>query len=178
MSTVIFYESKTGYTKEYATILERRIGDAKLFHISKINKKIIKESDFIFFGGPLRNNVIKGLNKFLKFYKLMENKNIFVFAVGIEPLSDDKKDNVITANGLDLYHVRLYFLQGGWCIAKLPKLEQKLIKMGLTKELKNNKNPSISEDLVNQRIYQEMNFVRSENLDRMIDVYHRVKLLK
>ena len=174
MNNLIVYKSNTGFTKEYAEMLERRIG-ADLKPISKLSKKDIKEHENIFFGGPLRNNVILGLDKFLKHYNKMEGKNIFIFAVGIEPQTDDKKENVITANGLDLYHVRLYFLQGGLDISKMGFFQRKMMSMGL--KLASEKE-GISADLINQRFSEPINYVNSSNLDRMVDVYRRVTISK
>ena len=172
MNNLIVYKSNTGFTKEYAEMLERRIG-ADIKPINKLTRKDIKEHDNIFFGGPLRNNVILGLGKFLKHYDKMEGKNIFIFAVGIEPQTDDKKENVITANGLDLYHVRLYFLQGGLDISKMGFFQRKMMTMGLKMA---SEKQGISADLINQRFSEPINYVNSSNLDRMVDVYRRVTI--
>ena len=174
MNNLIVYKSKTGFTKEYAEMLERRIG-ADIKPISKFRTHDLKEPKNIFFGGPLRNNVILGLDKFLKHYNHMEGKNIFIFAVGIEPFSEDKKDNVITANGLDLYHVRLYFLQGGLDISKMGFFQRKMMGVGL--KLASEKE-GISPDLINQRFSTPISYVNSSNLDRMVDVYRRVNIGK
>ena len=172
MNNLIVYKSNTGFTKEYAEMLERRIG-ADIKPLSKFHRSDLKEPTNIFFGGPLRNNVILGLDKFLKHYSKMEGKNIFIFAVGIEPLTDDKKDNVITANGLDLYHVRLYFLQGGMDISKMGFFQRKMMTMGLKMA---SEKEGISADLINQRFSTPISYVNSSNLDRLVDVYRRVNI--
>ena len=83
MKTIIYYKSNTGFTKEYVDLLAPRIECDEVHEIKKIKNKDIKDADNIVFMGPLRNNVIVGLNKFLKRYEKIENKNIFIFAVGI-----------------------------------------------------------------------------------------------
>lgn len=174
MKNLIIYKSNTGHTKEYSEMLERRIS-GKLVAIEKLKKEDIKEADNIFYGGPLRNNVIVGLKKFLKHYKLFESKNVFIYAVGIEPYSEDKKENVIAANGLDLYHVRLYFLQGGMDLSKMKFPMRQLLLVGLKQSLKKQ---GLSEDLLEERMKNPINMVNSSNLDHMIDIYHRVIIRK
>ena len=174
MKNLIIYKSNTGHTKEYSEMLERRIS-GKLISIDNLKKNDIKEADNIFYGGPLRNNVILGLKKFLKYYKLFESKNVFIYAVGMEPYSEDKKENVIASNGLDLYHVRLYFLQGGMDLSKMKFPMRQLLLYGLKRSLKKE---GLSEDLLEQRINNPINMVNSPNLDHMIDIYHRVIIRK
>jgi len=87
MKTIIYYKTNTGFTYDYVELLKPRIECEKDFNVKEINKKDIQENENIIFMGPLRNNVILGLNKFLKKYKLMKNKNIFIFAIGMEPIS-------------------------------------------------------------------------------------------
>ena len=174
MKNLIIYKSNTGHTKEYSEMLERRIS-GKLISIDNLKKNDIKEADNIFYGGPLRNNVILGLKKFLKYYKLFESKNVFIYAVGMEPYSEDKKENVIASNGLDLYHVRLYFLQGGMDLSKMKFPMRQLLLYGLKRSLKKE---GLSEDLLEQRINNPINMVNSSNLDHMIDIYHRVIIRK
>lgn len=174
MKNLIIYKSNTGHTKEYSEMLERRIS-GKLISIDNLKKNDIKEADNIFYGGPLRNNVILGLKKFLKYYKLFESKNVFIYAVGMEPYSEDKKENVIASNGLDLYHVRLYFLQGGMDLSKMKFPMRQLLLYGLKRSLKKE---GLSEDLLEQRINNPINMVNSSNLDHMIDIYRRVIIKK
>lgn len=175
MKNLIIYKSNTGFTKEYTEMLARRIVPSEIIDIKKINKKKLKEADNIFFGGPLRNNVILGLNKFLKYYDKIENKNIFVFATGIEPITDEKRENVIFTNGLDCYHIRFYLLQGGMDLSRMSKVKRKFMFMAMKAAAKKE---GISEDLIKQRFETPINFVNSSNLDRMVDVYHRVNITK
>ena len=172
MKNLIIYKSNTGFTKEYAEILQRRIG-GDLVEVKRLKKKMLIEADNIFYGGPIRNNVIESLNKFLKYYDYIEDKNIFIFAVGIQPATEDKKDNVITANGLDLYHVRLYLLNGGMDITRMSKFKQKLMLYGSKLAAKKE---GISADVVESRLKTPINMVNSDNLDRMIEVYRKVNI--
>lgn len=175
MKNLIIYKSNTGFTKSYAEMLSRRVVPNEIIELKHLRLKDLKEADNIFFGGPLRNNVIEGLNKFLKHYDLISDKNIFIFATGIEPITDEKKENVIFANGLDLYHVRLYLLPGGMDVSKMSAIKRKLFKIAMKQA---SKKEGISEDLINQRFSTPIDLTNSSNLDKMVDVYHRVMIKK
>ena len=165
MRTIIYYKSNTGFTKEYVDLLAPRIECKEIYDIKKMKTKDIKNADNIIFMGPLRNNVIVGLNKFLKKYDKMEDKNIFVFAIGIEPASNDKKENVIMANGLELYHVRLYLIPGGFDIERYKGIKKSFMKTIF--KIASKKRPELKM-ISTQRINQ----VNGTHLDRMVDVFY------
>lgn len=175
MESLIVYKSNTGFTKRYVDSLERRILDSKVVEIKDLSKKDIKEATYIFYGGPIKNNKIEGLDKFLKQYKLMEGKDVFIFATGVAPIDNEKKDNVIYANGLNLYHVRLYLLPGGFDFSKMSSFEQKMIKAGLKMQ---SKKEGISEDFISSRLNSSIDLVDLSKLDRMLEVYHALKARK
>ena len=176
MKTLLIYRSDTGFTKEYVDLIKRRIPDIEIVDIKHFKKSMIKENDIIFYGGPLRNNVILGLDKFLKHHNLFGDKDIFVFATGIQPIDNDKKDNVIMANGLEYYHVRLYLLPGGLDVNKMKKWKQKLFRFAMKKALNSNQLPSgVDKTLFESRINQRLDLVNPSSIDRMIEVYNAVR---
>ena len=177
MSNLIVYKSNTGFTKKYVDMIERRVLPCEVVEIGKLKKDQIKKADYIFYGGPLKNNVIEGLDKFLKHHKLFEDKNIFVFFTGIQPIDMEKKENVITANGLEFYHVRLYLLPGGLDISKMSPMKQKMMKLGLNAAFKTDKIPvGVSQEMIEQRLNTPLDLTSPTAIDRMIDVSHMCKL--
>ena len=173
MKNIIFYKSNTGFTKQYVDMLQNRIVPLEIYKVEKINKKLLEGADNVFFAGPLRNNVILGLSKFLKKYKYMKDKNIYVIATGIQPPDDEKRDLVITTNSLDEYHVRLFLLQGGLDINKMKPLTKMMMKLSIKMAIK--KDPS-QKEMLEQRLNGSLNFVSNSNLDRLVDIYRRVNL--
>lgn len=173
MKNIIFYKSNTGFTKQYVDMLQNRIVPLEVYKVEKINKKLLEGADNVFFAGPLRNNVILGLSKFLKKYKYMKDKNIYVIATGIQPPDDEKRDLVITTNSLDEYHVRLFLLLGGLDIKKMKPLTKMMMKLSIKMAIK--KDPS-QKEMLEQRLNGSLNFVSNSNLDRLVDIYRRVNL--
>ena len=176
MKTLLVYKSETGFTKDYVDAIQRRIPDVEIVDIKHFKRKMVKQSDIIFYGGPLRNNVILGLNKFLKANDLFDGKDVFVFATGIQPIDNEKKENVINANGLEFYHVRLYLLPGGLDINKMKPLKRKLFSFAMKKALTSNQMPEgVDKTLLESRINQRLNLVNPSAIDRMIEVYNVVR---
>lgn len=175
MENLIVYKSETGFTKKYVDSLERRLPDSQVVEVKKFKAKMTKDVDFIFFGGPLRNSKILGLDKFLKHYEKFKDKNIFIFCTGIEPINDEKKDSVITANALNYYHVRLYLLPGGMDYSKMSKVMQKMVKIGLEAAAKKQNLPL---EQIQGRLTTPIDLTDISKLDRMLDVYHRIKINK
>ena len=173
MKNIIFYKSNTGFTKQYVDMLQNRIVPLEVYKVEKINKKLLEGADNVFFAGPLRNNVILGLSKFLKKYQYMKDKNIYVIATGIQPPDDEKRDLVITTNSLDEYHVRLFLLLGGLDINKMKPLTKMMMKISIKMAIK--KDPS-QKEMLEQRLNGSLNFVSNSNLDRLVDIYRRVNL--
>lgn len=175
MENLIVYKSDTGFTKKYVDSLERRLPESEVVDIKKFKVKMTKDVDFIFFGGPLRNSKILGLDKFLKHYEKFKDKNIFIFCTGIEPITDEKKDIVITSNGLNYYHVRLYLLPGGMDYSKMSKIMQKMMKIGLEAAAKKQ---NLTLDQISARLTTPMDLTDVSKLDKMLDVYHLLKINK
>jgi len=172
MNSILIYISNTGFSKKYVDSLSLRISDVEVVPFKKVKWRKLKKYDFIFFGAPLRNNKILGINKLLKRYKKIENKNIFIFATGIEPITKEKKENIILANGLEFYHVRLYLLPGGLDFSKLSKFKRKIIKSLLLKEASK---LGRSENEIDYLFNTPIDQVNLGLLDKMVQVYQLEK---
>lgn len=176
MKTLLIYKSETGHTKKYVDLLKARIPDLEIVDIKHFRRKMVKENDVIFYGGPLRNNVISGLSKFLKTNDLFDGKDIFVFATGIQPVDDEKKENVINANGLEFYHVRLYLLPGGFNLNAMGKFKQKLFRFMMNKAMNSNELPAgVDKTMFQSRFENPIDLVDPNAINRMVEVYNVVR---
>lgn len=165
--SIIYYKSNTGFSKMYAEILKPKIEATLILDIKNIKKKDILNYKNIIFIGPLRNNNILGLKKFLKKYKSMKNKNIFVLAVGMEQETLEKREIVINMNRLHKYHLRLYFLMGGFNFNKFSNFKKRIFNLYLKTQ---SNDSSLLSNLKNQAI----DFVNSDNLDKMVSVFNKI----
>lgn len=179
MKTLIIYKSNTGFTKQYVDMIKRRIYDADVVPVNKFRKKMIKDYDFIFFGGPLRNKQIQGVNKLLSCYEKFGDKDIFIFATGIEPIVEGSREDIIERNGLNLYHVRFYLLPGGMDISKMSKFNQFMIKAGLKNQFKKQGySKEDTESMMNTALMMPRNFVNEGSIQRMMEVYQILRIKK
>lgn len=179
MSCIIIYHSECGHTKRYAEYLNMRIAADKLISLDQFKFKDILNYDNIIYAGNIKNNVIVGLNKLLKKYKKIKDKNIFVIGVGLLNITamnngNDtfNRDIIIISNSLDDKHVRLYLLPGGFNINKFSKFKGKIIKRMLkfaSKDKSGGEKASI-DMLLNNGI----DLVDINNLDKIVSVYNRV----
>lgn len=167
MEAMIFYKTNTGHSKEYAELLGPRISCSEIYPLNKFNLKKIKDVKNIIFIGPIRNNVVQGLAKFLKKYDEFKDKNIYICAVGIKPNDAQNKESVIVANALNYYHVRLYILRGGFDISRFSKVKQFFIK--LIVKIASKKYPELS-----MMISHPINLVSGYDLDPLVNVYYKV----
>ncbi|MEG0034650.1 MAG: flavodoxin domain-containing protein [Bacilli bacterium] len=173
MKTLILYYSQCGHTKRYAEDLHVRIG-GDLKEAKTISRRMLKEYDTIFFGGPLRGNTILKLKNLMKHYNLIKDKNIFIFADGLSTISanNDTKDLVITTNDLDEKHVRLYLLPGGLDLQLMKPLKRKFFRFLINVVGKKEDVPGSAN--LKMIIDHPIDMVNPAHLDRMVTVYNKI----
>ena len=130
MKTIIYYFSKSGHSKSYAESLASR-SNCESFNYKFMKYKHMKDFDTIVFVAPVYGNKIKKVDKFLKLYKKIKNKNLIIVAVGMQPPDPERRKTIITVNLLDDYHIRLYELIGGFDANKLSWIMRKIMKIGM-----------------------------------------------
>lgn len=118
MKTLIIYASSSGCTKKYAEEIASAT-HADIVTIKKFKKKMIDEYDTIVYGGWVMGSKIQGIDNFLVHWDLMKEKNVIVFSVGMSVPSKPARDDLISANLLDMYHLRYYMLRGDFDFSKL-----------------------------------------------------------
>lgn len=176
MKTLILYRSNCGHTKRYVDMLKTRISADEVLEFKHVSFNKIKKYDSIVYLAPIRNNVIIKLDKFMKHYKKMKDKNIFICAVGIScrSMDEDSKNILITTNDLDDKHVRLYFLAGGIDLKLMKPLKRFLFKKTLQFAQKKEDQPGMGVGIENL-IRNGIDFVNPDYLDRLVLVYNRIK---
>ena len=118
MKTLILYCSSTGSTQKYAEEIASAT-HADILPAKKFKKKMIKDYDTIVFGGWVMGSKIQGIDQFLQLWDYMSEKNVIVFSVGMSFPTKQARDDLISANLLDMYHLRYYMLRGNFEFNKL-----------------------------------------------------------
>ena len=132
MRTLVLYTSYTGNTKKYAEKIAMGIStEAIPFKKSKWKRMDLSSYDTIVYGGWICGSQIQGLDDFLSRYEEMKDKNVIVFCDGMGFVSKESRDNLISANILDLYHIRFYQLRGSFDYSKLRFPKNLMIRLGI-----------------------------------------------
>lgn len=173
MKTIIYYYSKSGHTKDYASSLASRIL-CDSFEYKKMKYSHLKDFDTIIFMAPVYGNKIRKVKKFLELYKKIKDKNLIIVAVGMQPANPDRRETIITVNLLDDYHIRLYELQGGFNANKLPWYLKQVMKIGFkmaTKDPAMKAQLNLVGDIF--KIPHEYNDIYG--IERIMDTIHRLE---
>ena len=159
MIKAIVYNSETGFTKEYAEMLSKKI-NIPCYTIKEAKKKLNKQEKIVYLSW-ICAGMIKAINKVRNRYKVK-----CYGAVGAFPKEDNYIESLIKSNGLE--NDKLFYLRGGINFKKLKGYKKLIVKIVGRVLEKNNKGKEGSEELI--KIFNEgASFVDSKNLDEMIN---------
>ena len=174
MKTVIYYFSKTGHSKSYAESLASRI-NCEYFDYKKMKAKKMKEFDTILYVAPVHGNKICKVAKFLKLYKKIKDKNLFIVAVGMQPPDKERRQTIITVNLLDDYHIRLYELIGGFDANKLSWIVRKIMKIGLKSAIEKDPALKAQAGMINTIFDVPREYNDISGIEKIMDTIHRLE---
>ena len=123
MRTLIIYYSKTGNAEKYAKDIGKAI-NADVIPFKKYKVKMARDYDTIVFGSRVIGTRIQKIDEFLRDYEQIEDKNVIIFSVGMSIVTKETRLNMISANLLDMYHIRYYQLRGSFDYQKLSGIEK------------------------------------------------------
>lgn len=112
MSTVVIYQSSTGFTKQYAEWIAGGLA-CRAVSIKEVAAADLAEKDTVIFGGWIMGNAIMGYDKM----KQMGAKRLVVFAVGASPDSKEAREKIVAANNLK--ETPFFYMPGGMQFDKL-----------------------------------------------------------
>ena len=159
MVKAIVYKSETGFTKEYAEILSKKI-NVPCYTLEEAKKNLNKSDEIVYLGWICAGS-IKGVNRVRNKYQVK-----CYGAVGAFPKDDKYIESLVKLNELE--KGKLFYLRGGINFKKLKGYKKLIVKIVGNVLEKNNKDKEGSEELI--RLFNEgASFVESKNLDEMID---------
>ena len=133
MNSIVIYESKTGFTKQYAEWISEALG-CKCISLKQVKTNDLDSFDKVIFGGWIMGGQIVGLNKVRKI-----KKPDVVFGVGATPAFEEVIEKIKEINNLK--STQFFYMEGGFHFDKLGFFSRtmlKAIKKSLSKN--NNKN--------------------------------------
>ena len=172
MRTLILYTSQTGSTQKYAEDIASSIG-GDVFPSKKFKWKNLKNYDTVVFGGWVRGGKIQGLDDFLSHYDDMEDKNVLIFSSGMSYTNDQTRKEMISANVLDIYHVRYYQLRGSFDFNKLGTVNKMMFNMGI-KQLSADPNQAAVVSMMETVKETPIEYYDDDGINRILTVLHRL----
>lgn len=111
MKTIVVYESKTGFTEQYANWISKEL-DCVCKSMKQVQKEELATYDRVIFGGWVMGNMIVGLDK------VRDLSNLFaIFAVGSTPAYEEVIATIQEQNNVK--ELPFYYLVGGFHFEKL-----------------------------------------------------------
>lgn len=126
-NTVVLYESKYGYTKQYAEWIASEC-NASLYSLNECNDLILYEADLVVFGGGVYGSMINGLNKFRSKMKRHSDLKVIYFAAGIRPMTK-RTIKLLQQNNFEDSTTDLMYFQSGLNQENLSKTDKIMLKI-------------------------------------------------
>ncbi|MBE5778261.1 MAG: flavodoxin [Clostridiales bacterium] len=129
MKALVIYQSKTGFTKQYAQWIGEELG-GEAVEAKQLNSIDLKEYDTLIYGGCCHAGMISGLKNFLG--KAMQlNKKVAVFAVGASPAENPEIEEALRRNFTDQQREKLqaFYFPGGLRYEKMGFFDKTLMAM-------------------------------------------------
>lgn len=120
MIDTIVYNSKTGFSKEYAEIISKKL-NCNMYSIKEAKKKLLKNSEIIYISSISATRI----RKLAKVSRIFDVK--YVLAVGMLDYDEDYESKIF-ANNFQINN-KLYYLPGGLNYKKLNLINKCLINI-------------------------------------------------
>jgi menaquinone-dependent protoporphyrinogen IX oxidase len=166
---IVMYSSISGFTKKYAEWIGAELA-AKVIPLREFSTHAASCNDILVYGGSLYAGGIRGLKKFKKKVRALENKTIVIFACGASPNRRDIIDDITKHNFTEKEKARyaFFYLRGGFDFKKLDpfnKILMALMKWVLTTK----KHRTEDEEGMLATYDHPADFTRKENITCLVD---------
>lgn len=144
-SIVVLYQSKTGFTEQYAQWISKELG-VRALDIRKVNGQGLAACETLVFGGRAHAGKLSGLAKAKKLFRQSGAKHLVIFATGATPNHAQEtiaafwNGNLTPEERASIPH---FYMQSGLCYEKMGFVDRLMMK-GLSSMLR--KKPDLSEE--------------------------------
>lgn len=164
---VVVYYSKYGHTKKYAEMISKRLG-CDIFKLSEVNEEKLFNYDIIIYGGPIIQDMIKGLNKFTTNQDDFDRQLFVIFADGMLMKTDLIIKRIIKENFSeeDLKRFKFFYFPGGFEYERLDYGDMLIINFDVA-----GKNNLVGDNKAHmmRRLYnKKYDFVSEKHIEELI----------
>lgn len=173
-SSLIIYNSRSGYTAQYAKWLSEALG-CEAREAKSIRPSELKGYGIVVYGGSVRAGAIRGLAQFKKQLPALHGKKLAVFAVGLAPAGSKQSERLFqNLFPPDVGEVPCFYLQGGIDVKKLSFINHLVMNM-LVNSIKKQRNPTQDQLLMKEAIETSADFSTREQLDPLLTAVRRME---
>ena len=172
--TVVVYNSKYGYTKQYAQWLAEEL-NADIFDGKELKENVLNNYSTILFGSSLYAGTNKAASLIAKHFEQIRDKKVVLFTCGIADVSEELN---ITKINKDLdkvltpeirAEIKIFHLRGGIDYRNLTFLHKLMMKVPRSQILKKPENERTEEERVFLETYgQKVDFTDKKMLEPII----------
>lgn len=179
MKKIVIYNSKTGFTKQYASWIAEEL-ECEAISIQNVTKESTKPYQIIIYGGGITAGQIGGLKKFKNIMLEQTDKQVIVFATGATPM--EHKENlkgIIDANFTEEEKINIpfYYFQSGINYENMKHGGRMVLKM-LTFMLEKKKNKTKDEIDMIQALQKSNDFSNKNNITTLVEKVRSVTIEK
>lgn len=136
MTTLIIYNTSTGFTLKYANWIQEEV-PCELVSYKDRGKVNLSNYDTIIFASSLHAGKIKGIKWFKEKVKNIQDKKLIVLTTGAMPVMEEEIEKVFEENmsDIDREHVKTFYVESGLNYDRMCFIDRVLM-YGLKKFLK------------------------------------------
>jgi len=175
MKIVLFYNSKTGFTKKYADSIAQEL-DCDVKPYKDFEKTPINADDIVIFG----SRILAGRIEYLDKVKARVKSNLVVFAVGAAPADAESTINKLWADNFtesEINTIPHFYMQGGLDYDKMSFVSRSVMKT-IAKLLSKKKDKTEEEADFEQAISASCNNSSKEYVMPLVDFVNQMAIQK
>ena len=161
MSTIVVYQSETGFTKKYAEWIAEAL-DCEAVPFKKVNETKLKDYDKVIYGGWLMGGAIVGVEKI----KAMNLKDVVVFATGASPAMEELVQAIRVQNHLE--DVPFFYFESGINYEKMGFMKRSMLKM-VRKNIMKKPNKTESDKFMEKALEKSYDNTNKEAINGLVE---------
>lgn len=170
MKILITYKSKTGFTKDYAEMISKKI-DCTVKDFNNTSSEDMSDYDVVVFGSRLHAGRVDGFEKAKEMFTKSNAKKLFVFVTGATPLEakeaiDEVWNKNLTAE--EMSNIPHFYMPSGLRYEKMNLTDKAMMKLAAVM-MKNKKEKSDFEQGFEQAISSSYDISSEEYIFPLVE---------
>lgn len=161
MSTIVVYQSETGFTKKYAEWIAEELG-CEAVPFKKTNATKLQGYDKVIYGGWLMGGMIVGAEKVREFGL----KELIVFATGASPAMEELVQAIRVQNHLG--DVPFFYFESGINYEKMGFMKRSMLKM-VRKNIMKKPNKTESDKFMEKALEKSYDNTNKEAVNGLVE---------